>query len=96
LALHPVPPKHTVSNLSQCTAMSFITNAIDRFFYKPQYHSDVSNFITDLKRNRPSLEAEQRAGRALLWDKNVDRAALVDNEDSRVAQQAYVYQTQAK
>ncbi len=71
--------------------MSALLNALSRIFYKPAYVSDVSNFITDLKRNRPALEAEQRAGRALLWDKNVDRSALADSEDSRVAQQAYVY-----
>jgi Protein of unknown function (DUF3460) len=71
--------------------MSALLNALSRIFYKPQYISDVSNFITDLKRNRPALEAEQRAGRALLWDKNVDRSALADDQDSRVAQQAYVY-----
>jgi Protein of unknown function (DUF3460) len=71
--------------------MSALKTAISRFFYKPHYVSDTSNFIADLKRNRPALEAEQRAGRALLWDKNVDRSALADNADSRVAQQAYVY-----
>jgi Protein of unknown function (DUF3460) len=71
--------------------MSALLNAISRIFYKPPYVSDTSHFITDLKRNRPTLEAEQRAGRALLWDKNVDRSALADNETGRVAQQAYVY-----
>ena len=71
--------------------MSALLNAISRIFYKPPYVSDTSDFITDLKRNRPTLEAEQRAGRALLWDKNVDRSALADNETGRVAQQAYVY-----
>ncbi len=71
--------------------MSALLQAISRIFYRPQYVSDTSHFINDLKRNRPTLEAEQRAGRALLWDKNVDRSALADNEDSRVAQSAYVY-----
>ena len=37
-------------------------------FWKP-YTSDVTNFIADLKKARPTLEEEQRAGRALLWDK---------------------------
>ncbi len=71
--------------------MSALLNAISRIFYRPAYVSDTSNFITDLKRNRPTLEAEQRAGRALLWDKNVDRTALADSQEARVAQQAYVY-----
>ena len=38
------------------------------FFRKP-YKSEVSIFIDELKAQKPSLEAEQRAGRALLWDK---------------------------
>ena len=36
-------------------------------FWK-HYQSEVTQFITELKAKRPSLEAEQRAGRALLWD----------------------------
>lgn len=73
--------------------MPKLLDLISRIFYKPQYVSETSHFITDLKRNRPSLEAEQRAGRALLWDTNVDRSALADNAVSSVPQKAYVYQT---
>ncbi len=65
------------------------------FFWKP-YKSDVTSFIEELKAKKPTLESEQRAGRALLWDKRVDRDAQADDATSRVAQQAYVYQTQAK
>ncbi len=61
-------------------------------FWKP-YTSDVTSFIRTLKDAKPSLEAEQRKGRALLWDQPVDRNAAADNEDSRVPQQPYVYQT---
>jgi hypothetical protein len=61
-------------------------------FWKP-YKSEVTNFIEELKAKKPTLEAEQRAGRALLWDKDVDRSAEADFADGRVAQQAYVYQT---
>ena len=43
-------------------------------FWKP-YKSEVTQFIEQLKAQRPTLEAEQRAGRALLWDKEQDRAA---------------------
>ncbi len=71
--------------------MSALSKAIDRFFYTPQYVSETSQFINDLKVSRPTLEAEQRAGRALLWDKNVDRTELADNASSRVAQKSYVY-----
>ena len=39
--------------------------------------------------------AEQRAGRALLWDKAVDRQVWADYQAGRVAQKPYVYQTKA-
>ncbi len=61
-------------------------------FWKP-YKSEVTQFIDELKAKKPTLEAEQRAGRALLWDKAVDRSAQADYRAARVAQQAYVYQT---
>jgi hypothetical protein len=61
-------------------------------FWKP-YTSDVTNFIKTLKSTKPTLEAEQRAGRALLWDRPVDRDAAAEWADARVPQQPYVYQT---
>lgn len=61
-------------------------------FWKP-YQSDVTQFIEELKTRKPTLEAEQRAGRALLWDRQVDRGAQAEWQDARVPQQAYVYQT---
>ena len=57
------------------------------------YKSDVTSFIETLKANKPTLEAEQRQGRALLWDKPIDREAQADQAEARVAQQPYVYQT---
>ena len=67
-----------------------------KIFRRPDYNSEVSNFIDQLKADKPDLEARQRAGRALLWDKNVDREAWGDWRDAQVPQQAYVYQTEAK
>jgi len=61
-------------------------------FWKP-YTSDVTDFIQSLKSKKPTLEAEQLAGRALLWDKSQDREALADWKAARVPQQPYVYQT---
>lgn len=61
-------------------------------FWKP-YKSDVTSFIEDLKAKRPTLEAEQRQGRALLWDKRVDFEARAAAAEMRVPQQPYVYQT---
>ena len=62
-------------------------------FRRPDYQSDTTQFINQLKTQKPNLEAEQRAGRALLWDKNVDRSAWVDFDAAEVAQKPYVYQT---
>ena len=64
-------------------------------FRRPDYQSDVTLFIEKLKKDKPSLEAEQRAGRALLWDKNVDRSLQAEYQEGTVAQNPYVYQTDA-
>jgi len=61
-------------------------------FWKP-YKSDVTTFIEELKSRKPTLEEEQLKGRALLWDKPVDRTEQAEFDDARVAQQPYVYQT---
>jgi len=62
-------------------------------FWKP-YTSDVTSFIQQMKANKPTLEAEQRQGRALLWDKHIDRDAQAEYSDARVPMQPYVYQTE--
>ena len=61
-------------------------------FWKP-YKSDVSSFIDELKAKKPTLEAEQRAGRALLWDRALNRTEQAQWQEAAVPQQAYVYQT---
>ncbi len=63
------------------------------FFARAPYKSEVSMFIDELKARKPTLESEQRAGRALLWDRALDRQALADWGEARVPQQPYVYQT---
>lgn len=58
-----------------------------------RYVSDFTKFLDELKQKDPTLEEKQRAGRALLWDKtpiNLDSTKRM--EESRVKQQAYVYQ----
>ncbi len=60
------------------------------FFWKP-YTSDVTDFIGELKARKPTLEAEQRAGRALLWDKQIDREAQANYQQADVPQLPYVY-----
>jgi hypothetical protein len=57
------------------------------------YESEATKFINELKRKNPQLEESQRAGRALLWDKapiDLDQTQRAD--ESRIKQQAYVYQ----
>jgi hypothetical protein len=62
-------------------------------FWK-HYKSETTQFIEDLKAARPTLEAEQLAGRALLWDKALDRQAQADWDAARVPQKPYVYQSE--
>ena len=61
-------------------------------FWK-HYKSDVTSFIEELKAKKPTLEEEQRQGRALLWDKRQDRDVQNEYVDATVPQQPYVYQT---
>ena len=67
-----------------------------RIFRRPDYQSEVTQFIDELKARKPDLEAQQRAGRAIWWDKHVDRQAWSDWRDAEVAQKPYVYQTEVK
>lgn len=61
--------------------------------HNTQYESDLTRFIKELKQKNPKLEEQQRAGRALLWDKApLDLESRKRAEESRVKQQAYVYQ----
>ncbi|WP_367849147.1 DUF3460 family protein [Rhodoferax sp. WC2427] len=65
-------------------------------FRRPDYTSETTQFIEQLKEKRPTLEAEQLAGRALLWEPKVDRSAQEEYREGRVAQNPYVYQTNNK
>ncbi len=67
-----------------------------KLFRRPDYNSEVTQFIEQLKAQQPDLEARQRAGRALLWDKHVDREALGEFRDGQLAQQPYVYQNSTR
>ncbi len=63
------------------------------FFRRPDYTSEITQFIDQLKANRPTLDADQRAGRALLWDKNLNLADQAEYHEAQVPQQPYVYGT---
>jgi hypothetical protein len=67
-----------------------------KLFRRPDYQSEVTQFIEQLKTKEPDLEARQRAGRALLWDKHVDREASREFREGEVAQQPYVYQNSTR
>jgi len=69
---------------------------LSRIFRRPDYKSEVTQFIDQLKTDEPDLESRQRAGRALLWDKAVDRGAWGEFRDGQVPQKPYVYQTDVK
>ena len=56
------------------------------------YESEASQFINQLKKSNPQLEASQFAGRALLWDKEpIDLDQRKRADESRVEQKGYVY-----
>ena len=60
------------------------------------YESEATLFINSLKQNNPKLEQGQRDGRALLWDKApIDLDTQRRTGESRIEQQAYVYQNKS-
>jgi hypothetical protein len=63
------------------------------FFRRPDYQSDTTQFLLKLKADKPQLEKGQLEGRALLWDKDLDRQQQAEYQTARVAQKPYVYQT---
>ena len=60
-------------------------------FARPHYTSEATNFIEQLKKVKPQLDAQQQQGRSLLWDKEVDADVWQDYRAGKVAQKAYVY-----
>jgi hypothetical protein len=57
------------------------------------YESEFTKFMREFKQQRPELEAEQRKSRAIWWDHKQDLDTSRRDNESRVKQQAYVYQT---
>ena len=66
---------------------------IANIFRRPHYTSDTTDFIAQLQQAQPGLDQAQRQGRALLWDKNLDREQQAEFGAGRVPQKPYVYQT---
>ena len=65
-------------------------------FYRPMYQSEASTFINGLKAKDPQLADRQLEGRALLWDRKIDRDAASEYRAAKVTQKPYVYQTAPK
>jgi hypothetical protein len=59
------------------------------------YESDHTKFIRELKKQNPQMEEGQQKGRALLWDKQIDRDAQRRYREAEVPQQGYVNQNHA-
>jgi hypothetical protein len=57
------------------------------------YESEFTKFIREWKQQRPQIEAQQRESRAIWWDHKQDLETMKRVKESRVKQQAYVYQT---
>lgn len=56
------------------------------------YVSDHTRFINALLEKKPQLEADQRVGRAIFWDKLPSEVqAERERDQGRVPQKAYVY-----
>ena len=62
-------------------------------FARPHYTSDTTDFLNQLKQAKPELEAQQLAGRSLLWDKEGNSEAQAQAAKANVPQKPYVYQT---
>ena len=60
-------------------------------FRRPDYQSETTQFINQMKTQKPELDAQQQAGRALLWDKKIDLAEQERLLESKEANRAYPY-----
>jgi len=57
-----------------------------------RYQSEFTQFLNELKSEKPHLEAEQQAGRSLLWDKEpLSTEDLRRAKAAKLKQRAYVY-----
>ena len=56
------------------------------------YESELTRFMRELLEKKPPIVQEQIKGRALWWDKTSDPDTERRDRESRVKQQAYVYQ----
>ena len=55
------------------------------------YQSEITQFLQAYKKSHPETEAQQREGRARLWDKPQDLELQEGFKAARVPQKPYVY-----
>ena len=61
------------------------------------YRSEFTEFLTKLRAERPHLEAEQRKGRSIWWDKGpIDMDRTRRNLQSKITQKGYPYQAETE
>jgi len=60
------------------------------------YVSELGEFLREMKERDPAVEAGQKRGRAIWWDKNLDLDMYSRFRQSNVPQPAYVYQPKAR
>ncbi len=73
-----------------------LMSLLQSVFRRPDYRSEATQFIDQLKVTDPELAARQRQGRELLWDKTINRQTRDEFQTARVKQNPYVYQTDMK
>jgi len=59
------------------------------------FESELTQYLKQFKADNPGTEAGQRAGRARLWDKDLDPEAQDSFRAARVPQDPYVYYQKA-
>jgi Protein of unknown function (DUF3460) len=90
--LHGKAKSHAKRGLPRSPSSSKEAWRLDPNGSRIMYQSDITQFINQLKEQKPSLEEEQRRGRALLWDKQpIDLDERSSQQQSRVNQTPYVY-----
>jgi len=60
------------------------------------YVSELGRFLREMKQDDPAIEPGQKAGRAIWWDKSIDRDMYRRFRESALPQPAYAYQPKVK
>jgi len=61
-------------------------------FARPEYESEFTQFLQELKQRDPGMAERQRAGLALLWDKApIDQDESQRTAASKEKREAYAY-----